>query len=127
MNETIQQLYERKSTRAFLKEPISQKEKDLIFEAALQAPSAGNMSLYSIVEISDPVLKEKLAILCDDQPFIVQAPLVLVFLADYQKWHTLFASHARIRQACVIRPYPQQAAPLFDPGYGIYEFLSQAF
>lgn len=93
MNKTIQQLYERKSTRAFLKEPIAQKEKEIIFEAAMQAPSAGNMSLYSIVEISDPVLKEKLAILCDDQPFIVQAPLVLVFLADYQKWHTLFASH----------------------------------
>jgi FMN reductase (NADPH)/FMN reductase [NAD(P)H] len=44
------------------------------------------MMLYSIVEIDDPELKEKLAKSCDNQPFIARAPLVLLFLADYQRW-----------------------------------------
>ena len=31
-------------------------------------------------------MKEKLSKTCDNQPFIARAPLVLVFLADYQRW-----------------------------------------
>jgi len=59
--------------------------------AALRAPTAGNQMLYSILEIEDPALKERLAVTCDNQPFIAKAPLVLVFLADYQRWYDFFA------------------------------------
>ena len=46
--------------------------------------------LYSIVEIDDQELKEKLAKSCDNQHFIAKAPLVLLFLADYQRWFDYF-------------------------------------
>ena len=48
--------------------------------------------LYSIIEIEDQALKDRLAVTCDDQPFIARAPWVLVFVADFQKWMDLFAA-----------------------------------
>ena len=65
----------------------------------MQAPTAGNQMLYTILQITDQNLKERLAETCDHQPFIAKAPLVLVFLADFQRWYDAFASagcHARL-------------------------------
>ena len=90
MNETIKQLWERKSVREYSNQPITNEEKEVILQAALQAPTAGNMALYSIIDIQDQKLKDELAIRCDHQPFIAKAPLVLIFLADYQKWFDIF-------------------------------------
>ena len=61
MNNTIKQLFERKSVRVYQDKPIEAKEKQLIFNAAIQAPTAGNMTLYSIIDIQDQAIKEKLA------------------------------------------------------------------
>ncbi len=36
------------------------------------------MTLYSIIDVQDQVIKEKLAKTCDNQPFIAKAPLVLI-------------------------------------------------
>lgn len=93
MNTTIKELYERKSVRVFSEEPITDEEKNLILNAALQAPTAGNMALYSIIDVQDQALKELLAKRCDNQPFIAKAPLVLMFLADYQKWADMFENY----------------------------------
>ncbi len=90
MNNTIKELFERKSVRVFSDEPITKEEKELIINSALQAPTAGNMALYSIIDVQSQDIKDKLAIRCDNQPFIAEAPLVLLFLADYQKWYDMF-------------------------------------
>jgi nitroreductase len=90
MNNTIQELFNRKSVRVFEDTPITQEEKDLIIKSALQAPTAGNMALYSIIDVQDQQLKDILATRCDNQPMIAKAPLVLIFLADYQKWYDMF-------------------------------------
>lgn len=89
MNKTIEELFQRKSVRAFTNQQITDEQKNLIYQSALQAPTAGNMALYSIIEIQDQKLKDELAIRCDHQPFIAKAPLVLIFLADYQKWYDI--------------------------------------
>lgn len=90
MNEVIRQIKKRKSVRVFEDRPIEENIKNEIINAALQAPTAGNMMLYSILDITDIELKKKLSITCDNQPFIAKAPLVLVFLADYQRWYDAF-------------------------------------
>ena len=90
MNETIKQLYERKSVRVFEDKEISNEDKQIILEAACQAPTAGNMQFYTILDITDQQLKEKLSETCDHQPFIAKAKMVLVFCADYQKWYDGF-------------------------------------
>ena len=90
MNETIRQLSERKSVRVFTDREISAEEKAAILNAACQAPTAGNQQLYTILDITDRSLKEKLVKTCDDQPFIAQAKLVLIFCADCRKWYRAF-------------------------------------
>ena len=90
MNETLKGLYERKSIRRFELRPVSDEMRRQIIDAALQAPTAGNQTLYTILEIDDPALKARLAETCDNQPFIAKAPLVLVFLADCRRWYEMY-------------------------------------
>ena len=92
MNDVLHQLRERKSVRAYLEKPIAPEDKQAILEAACAAPTAGNQQLYTILDVTDQHLKDTLADTCDHQPFIAQAPLVLIFCADCQKWYDAFAS-----------------------------------
>ncbi len=89
-NATIDLLLSRKSVRAYEDRPIPEDAKDLILEAAMRAPTAGNMMLYSIIEVEDQQLKDRLAVTCDNQPFIAKAPVVLLFAADYQRWYDYY-------------------------------------
>lgn len=90
MNPIIQSLFDRKSCRIFEDKEISQEDKTLILQAAMQAPSAGNQQMYTIIDVQDQKLQETLSKTCDNQPFINQAKMVLIFCADFQKWYDLF-------------------------------------
>ena len=90
INEILESLYRRKSVRAFTEEQISPEDREAILQAALQAPSAGCQLLYTILDITDQGKKEKLAELCDHQPFIAKAKLALVFCADCRKWLSFY-------------------------------------
>ena len=90
MNEIIRSLYDRKSVRAFEDRPVPGEMKEAILAAAAQAPTAGCQQLYTILDITDQTLKEALAETCDHQPFIAQAPVVLVFCADCLRWYDAY-------------------------------------
>ncbi len=92
MNQTISELFSRKSVRVYENRPIESEKKRIILEAAIQAPTAGNMTLYSIIDVTDEDLKKRLSVTCDNQPFIADAPLVLIFCADYSRWYECFCS-----------------------------------
>jgi len=81
---------ERKSVRAYEERLVPMDVKAQVLEAALRAPTAGNMMLYTILDIEDRALKDRLAETCDHQPFIAKAPWVLVFLADYARMMAFF-------------------------------------
>lgn len=89
-NPVLENLYSRKSVRVYEDREIEPERRRRILEAALQAPSPANMSLYTIIEITDRTLKEQLSLNCDGQTFIKDAPLVLLFAADFKKWYDLF-------------------------------------
>ena len=93
MNQVIRQLKERKSVRVFTDRSIAPEEVSAILEAAVNAPTAGNQQLYTIIHVTDPQLKEQLAESCDHQPFIAKAPLVLLFCADCRKWYRTFREY----------------------------------
>jgi len=90
MNDTLKLLNNRRSIRLYTKEPLSDDERQQILQATMRAPTAGNMMLYTIIEVTDQKIKDTLSKTCDDQPFIATAPWVLVFLADYQRWYDYF-------------------------------------
>ena len=75
MNDIIKALHDRKSVRVFTEEEITAKDREAILTASLQAPSAGCQLLYTILDITDQNKKEKLAELCDHQPFIAKGKL----------------------------------------------------
>lgn len=90
MNSTLEVIHGRKSVRDFEQRKIPDDVKQKIVEAAMRAPTAGNMMLYSIIEITEQSAKHKLVETCDNQNFIATAPLLLLFLADYQRWTDYF-------------------------------------
>lgn len=90
MNNTIDILLKRTSLRKFSPKLISKEEIDCIIACAKQAPSAGNMQMYTILNITDQNLKEQLSVTCDNQPFIKEASHVLVFCNDMSKWDRAF-------------------------------------
>ena len=90
MNPIIESIKTRKSTRQFENKEITNDIKSAILEAAFQAPTAGNQMLYAIIDVTDQTLKNQLVKTCDNQPFIAEAPLVLIFLADTRRWHDAY-------------------------------------
>lgn len=90
MNDILRALEARKSVRVFEDKPIPKDAKEAILLAAMAAPTAGNQQMYTILDMTDQALKDRLAGTCDNQPFIAQAPLVLIFCADFQKWYDAF-------------------------------------
>jgi len=106
-NETLDVIMKRRSVRAFTDQQLSQEEKDAILDATLRAPTAGNMMLYSIIEVEDQSLKDRLAVSCDNQPFIGKAPYVLLFAADYQRWVDIFINEQSPERAVELRMEPR--------------------
>lgn len=90
MNQTIQELMNRKSVRSYTEQEITAEAREAILMAAMAAPTAGNQQMYTIIDIQDPEKKERMAVLCDNQPFIATGKLVLVFCADFRKWYDAF-------------------------------------
>ena len=90
MNQVMDVLLKRRSVRAYEEREISPEIRAEILQATLRAPTAGNMMLYSILDVTDQSMKDRLAVTCDNQPFIARAPMVWIFLADYQRWYDYF-------------------------------------
>ena len=90
MNEVLHQLYARKSIRVYTEQPIGKAEKEAILRAAAEAPTAGNQQLYTILDITDQAIKDRLVETCDHQPMIAQAKMVLIFCADCKKWYDAY-------------------------------------
>lgn len=88
--ETLRLLQSRKSMRVYEKREVPEEVKREILSASIRAASAGNMALYTIIDITDEKLKQQLSVTCDHQPFITDAPLVLIYCADYRRWYRAF-------------------------------------
>ena len=112
MNQVIETILKRKSMRAYEKKAIAPQVRAELLRATLRAPTAGNLMLYSIIEVTDQHLKNKLVKTCDNQPFIGRAPLVWLFLADYQRWVDYFVASG-VEQLC-----QQTKTPMRKPGEG---------
>jgi len=90
VNPVLDTIHQRTSLRVYKDEPIRPEHLQAVLDAVLRAPTAGNMMLYSVLVVTDQETKNVLSKTCDNQPFIARAPLVLIFLADYQRWFDYF-------------------------------------
>ena len=83
----LKTLTNRRTIRKYTDEDIS---KDLLYEllnAACRASTTGNMQVYSIIETREGEMKKKLAPCHFNQPMVEDAPLVLTFCADFNRFN----------------------------------------
>ena len=76
----------RASVRNFSEKPVSDTMIEQMLQAASQAPTTGNMQLYSVVLTRDEAKKAALAPAHFSQPAFVNAPVILTFCADYNRF-----------------------------------------
>lgn len=90
MNAILKQLKTHVSIRKFNSEKISSRIEKEIINAAMRGATAGNMMSYSIIKIRSRDTLKTLSKSCDNQPFIGDADLALLFVVDNYKWHRYF-------------------------------------
>ncbi len=77
-----------RSIRRYNSEPVSDTLLREILYASTRASTTGNMQVYSIIVTADPSLKEKLWEVHFRQNMVKDAPLVLTFCADFNRFNT---------------------------------------
>lgn len=78
-------VYQRRSSRGFLPNPIPEEILAQILEAGRLAPSPGNGQNYIFGVVRDPVQKEALARAAGNQMWIVSAPIILALCAELEE------------------------------------------
>ena len=87
MNEVMDTLLSHRSIRAYADRPVQDEILDQIIQAVQAAPNWVNLQHVSIIAVKDPDRRKKFAALCGGQEHIAQAPVFLVFCADfYRTW-----------------------------------------
>ena len=81
-NQTLETLLSHKSIRAYLADPLPTGTIEQLVVAAQSASSSSNLQTWSVVAVEDVERKAKLAALANNQAHILQAPVLLVWLAD---------------------------------------------
>ena len=98
MNEVVRTILDHTSIRKFNNEKITEEQVRIILESAMRGATAGNMMLYSIIEIRSKDTLEKLSKSCDEQRFIGDAEIALLFVVDSYKWYRFFKSRGVLDQ-----------------------------
>lgn len=76
-----------RSIRKYTQQPIDSSVLTQILEAGTRASTTGNMQVYSIVVTQDEAMKQALSPCHFNQPLVKQAPVVLTFCADFNRFN----------------------------------------
>jgi len=80
-------LLNHRSIRKYRTDPIPNTILDYILEAGTRASTTGNMQLYSIIVTTDEAVKEELSPCHFNQSMVKEAPVVLTFCADFNRFN----------------------------------------
>ena len=81
MNSTLKTLLNHRSIREQKLTPLDEGQVQLLFQSAIRSATSNGMQRYSMIRISDPTLKSKIAELCH-QDYINRTPLLIMFVVD---------------------------------------------
>ena len=84
-NPTVDALLAHRSVRAFLPDALPPGTIETIVAAAQSAATSSNLQPWSVVAVEDADLRARLAELAGGQRHIVEAPLFLVWLVDFDR------------------------------------------
>lgn len=80
-------LLNHRSIRKYSGKQIDDSMLNSIFEAGCRASTTGNMQVYSIIVTKSEIVKEKLSPCHFNQPMVKNAPVVLTFCADFNRFN----------------------------------------
>jgi nitroreductase len=80
-------LLDRRTIRKYSSEPVDDKLLNELLLMGCRASTTGNMQVYSIIITRDEVKKNELAPLHFNQKMITEAPVVLTFCADFNRFN----------------------------------------
>lgn len=89
INETIQIMNRHASVRRYKPDPLPEELVLRVVAAGQRASTSSNLQSYSVVAVTDPARRDRLATLCADQDFIRQAPVFLAWCADNSRLERL--------------------------------------
>ena len=84
-NTAIENIFARKSVRAYTSQPIEKEKVDLLVKAAMAAPTAVNKQPWAFVVVDDRKVLDKLAAELPYAKMTAQAPLAIVVCGDLSK------------------------------------------
>lgn len=85
MNTTLQTIQNHRSIRSYKTEPVAPEMLDAILAAAQAMPTSVNGQQLSVIVVQDVATKKTLSEIAGGQPWVAQAPVFLVFVADFHK------------------------------------------
>ncbi len=83
----VEQLLAHRTIRKYKIQPVEEEFLEKILQAGCRSATTGNMQLYSIIVTTDEENKKRLAPCHFNQPMVVNAPLVLTFCADFNRFN----------------------------------------
>lgn len=120
---TIAQMLSHRSLRRFAPEPVAEETVQILFAAALSAPSKSDLQQATIIDVRDSELRRRIERLVPSMPWLSQAPLLLVFCGD----------NRRMRRIAELRgkPFPNDTLDMFmnaavDAGIVMQAFVTAA-
>lgn len=99
-----------------------------VIELAAKTPSSFNLQPWNLMVLRDQGKKEKLKGLAWDQPKVVEAPVVLIFLADKNGWQEGHATVEKNWQEMVKAGsmQPEQRQWFLDAAQSLYNWSPEA-
>jgi nitroreductase len=94
-NDTIERLLSHRSVRAYRTEPLPDRIEPTLVAAAQSAASSSNLQLWSVVAVRDAERRKRLAELAGGQQHIIDAPLILVWVADLARAQAIAGREGR--------------------------------
>ncbi|ANE46537.1 FMN reductase [Paenibacillus swuensis] len=85
VNEVINTLMNHRSIRNYTDEPVTEEQLNLIMDAVQAAPTSINGQQVTVISIQNPERKAKVAELVGNQAWVAQAPVFLLFCADFNR------------------------------------------
>jgi nitroreductase/FMN reductase [NAD(P)H] len=102
---TVAQLLSHRVQRRYKPDPIADEALEIVLAAALSAPSKSDLQQVAIVVVRDRAKQATIGGWIPDMPWIVTAPLFLIFCGD----------HRRMRRIAELRgrPFPNDTLDMF--------------
>lgn len=85
MTSTLELLGQHRSIRHYTGQPITAEQRDAILHAAQSASTSSLLQCTSVVRITDPEKRQRLAQLAGDQPWVNEAAEFWVLCADFNR------------------------------------------